>query len=196
MTMAGSPPSGPSPSRRSRPRIGRWLLPGAAALLLAGGTVAVLVAFDVGGIRGTAPPGPPTRTDEPAVVTPETKSPLEPETRRVAGRFILTAVARRELDEAWSLAAPQLRGGLTLEQWRTGSIPVVPYPVDDIKPVRLSVTRSTSSEASIRVYLDPKRPGKVKPQIFIMQLRKIGGRWLVAAWVPYNAIAIPRGTSS
>ena len=69
-------------------------------------------------------------------------------------------------------------------------------PVDDIKPVRLSVTRSTSSEASIRVYLDPKRPGKVKPQIFIMQLRKIGGRWLVAAWVPYNAIAIPRGTSS
>ena len=189
-------PASAKPSKPSTPRLGRWLLPGAGAIVLAGGIVAVLVAFNVARIRGSAAPGPQTR-DEPArVATTEAKAPLEPETRRVAGRFILTAVARKHLDEAWDITAPALHQGLTKKQWESGSIPVVPYPVDSLEPVRMSVTRSTATEASIRVFFDPK-PGSssIKAQVFIMQLAKIGGRWLVTAWVPYNAIAIPQGTS-
>lgn len=181
--------------RRSAPRIGKWILPGVGGLVLAGGIVALLVAFDVGGIRGSAPPGPPVR-DEPAVVATTTaKAPLDPETRRVAGRFILSAVARRNLADSYALTAPSLRGSLTLAQWKRGDIPVVPYPALDIKPVRMNVTSSTASEVSLRVFLDPKPGVKVEPQIFIMNLQKIDGKWLVTAWVPYNAIAIPQGTS-
>lgn len=191
--MASPAPS--SPRKPSSPRLGRWLLPGAAGIVLAGGIVAVLVAFDVGGIRGSAPAGPQTR-DEPArLATTTPKAPLEPETRRVAGRFILTAVARKHLDEAWELAAPVLRQGLTKAQWESGAIPVVPYPVESLEPVRMSVTRSTATEASIRVFLDPKPGSDMKAQVFIMQLAKLGGHWRVTAWVPYNAIAIPQGTS-
>lgn len=188
----------PAANRRpstSDPRIGRWLLPGFAGLVLVGGIVAVLVGFNVGGMRGSAKPGPATR-NEPAVVPRKVvKAPLEPEARRVAGRFILTAVARRHLAESYALVAPSLKQGLTLKQWETGVIPVVPYPAYDLKPVRMSVTLSTKTEASIRVFLDPKPGAGVKSQIFILQMKKFGSRWLVTTWVPYNAIAIPRGTN-
>ena len=110
----------------------------------------------------------------------------------MAGRFILSAVVRRNLADSYAITAPALRQGLTLQQWETGNIPVVPYPTADLKPVRLSVTRSTKHEASIRVFLDPRvATADIKPQIFIMQLEKTKGSWRVTAWVPYNAIAIP-----
>lgn len=181
--------------RASTPRIGKWILPGIGGLVLAGGIVAVLVAFDVGGLRGSAPPGPPVRNEPATVVTTAPKVPLEREARRVAGTFILSAVARRNLAESYPLAAPSLRGSMTLKQWETGNIPVVPYPALDVKPVRMNVTSSTATEASLRVFLDPRPGVKVEPQIFIMNLEKIDGKWLVTAWVPYNAIAIPQGTS-
>ena len=56
------------------------------------------------------------------------KAPLSPEAKRVAMRFIQTAVARENLDEAWHLVGPNLRGGLTKARWTTGANPVVPYP--------------------------------------------------------------------
>jgi hypothetical protein len=179
--------------KTSTPRIGKWLLPAFAGLILAGGIAAVLVAFNVGGIRGDAKPGPGTRNEPAAIVTPAPKLPLSPEARRVAGRFILTAVARKHLDEAYSLVAPSLKQGMTLAQWETGNIPVVPYPTNNLKPVRMALESSDGKEASVRVFLDPKSGSDVKPQIFILQIAKFGTRWLVTTWVPYNAIAIPRG---
>ena len=185
--MSASPPARPS-----TPRTGKWLLPGIAGAVLVGGVVGILVAFDVGGIRGEAKPGPATRNEPAAVQKKESKVPLEPEARRVAGRFILSAVVRHNLADSYPLVAPSLRQGLTLAQWKTGNIPVVPYPTTEIKPVHMSVTRSTRSEASIRVFLDPKvATPDIKAQIFILQMEKIDGRWLVTSWVPYNAIVIP-----
>lgn len=181
--------------RRSTPRIGKWLLPGAAGVVLVAGVIAVLVAFDVGGIRGSAEPGPAQRAGANVLPDKIPQAPLEPEARRVAGRFILTAVARTNLAESYALVAPSLRQGLTLEQWKTGNIPVVPYPTTDLKPVRMSVSRSTKTEAILRVFLDPKSGSDVGAQIFILQLKKFGNQWLVTSWVPYNAIAIPLGTN-
>ena len=179
---------------RSTPRTGKWLLPGAAGVVLVGGLVALLVALNVGGIRGSGlqqpVSGAPAAPAKPTPAKPNV--PLEPDARRVAGRFILSAVVRRNLADSYAITAPALRQGLTLQQWETGNIPVVPYPTADLKPVRLSVTRSTKNAASIRVFLDPRvATAGIKAQIFIMQLEKTGGSWLVTAWVPYNAIAIP-----
>ncbi len=180
--------------KRSTPRTGKWLLPGVAGAVLVAGVVALLVALNVGGSRGTATQKPvanaPATTAKPAPA--KSKVPLEPEARRVAGRFILSAVVRRNLADSYAITGPALRQGLTLKQWQTGNIPVVPYPTPELKPVHMSVTLSTKNEASIRVFLDPKvTTADVKPQIFIMQLQKSQGSWLVTAWVPYNAIAIP-----
>ena len=59
----------------------------------------------------------------------------------------------------------------------------------------MAVDTSTGQEASIRVFLDPKAGAAVKPQIFFLQMKKFGSRWLVTNWVPYNAVPIPLSTS-
>lgn len=181
--------------RRSTPRLGKWLLPGIAGAVLVAGVAAILVAFDVGGIRGSAAPGPATRNAPATVVKTLSKVPLEPEARRVAGRFILTAVARKHLAESYDLVAPSLKRGMTLAQWELGDIPVVPYPTEELKPVRMSVKISTGTHANIMVFLDPKPGVDLKPQIFIIELDKINAHWLVTTWVPFNPPAIPLGTS-
>ena len=106
-------------------------------------------------------------------------------------------MARKNLAEAYQLVAPSLKRGMTLKQWEQGNIPVVPYPTQELKPVHMAVDTSTSEEASIRVFLDPKAGAGagVKPQIFFLQMKKFGSRWLVTNWVPYNAVPIPLSTS-
>ena len=85
-----------------------WGIIGAAALAAVG---AVLV------LGPDTDPAPERFTTQPAQ-EPErqVKAPLTPEARRVAMRFIQTAVARENLDEAWHLVGPNLRGGLTKER--------------------------------------------------------------------------------
>ena len=45
----------------------------------------------------------------------------------VLAKFIDGAVARHDLPGTWGLAGPELRSGLSYEEWRRGDIPVVPY---------------------------------------------------------------------
>lgn len=73
----------------------------------------------------------PAARPKPAV-TAERQQPvkLDPAARQVADKFILTAVARKNLGEAYELTHPDLRQGLTKQQWLTGNIPVQYYPAD------------------------------------------------------------------
>jgi len=179
-------------------RFMRWL-PWLAGIVL---TVGVLVGLiSIFGLWNTAKPlpaaGPSTPVQRPVV---EKTVKLSPEARVVAGRFILTAVARENLDEAYGLVGPQLKAGLTRAQWRTGNIPVVPFPVNLLKLSPMKVDYSYKDHALLEVALLPK-PGskvngeKVKAQLFYLELRAYGKgknrRWLVTDWVPRGAPHIP-----
>ena len=89
---------------------------------------------------------------------PETlvEVPLHADARRVAVRFIQTAVARRNLDEAWLLVGPNLRGGLTRKRWITGANPVVPYPIDELDVAPYKVDESYTTRALLEVALLPR----------------------------------------
>ena len=164
----------------------RWQL--ASLLLLVAGVVAVTVAWV--GDTGTSQERPVS--DEPAqVFTPRKQVPLEPEARRVAGRFILTAVARRDLGESYGLAHPELRQGLTRREWLTGDIPVVYFPVAEIDGATFKVDESYADEAILQVALLPKASSKLQPQVFYIGLKKNEGRWLVHYWVPRGAPPVP-----
>lgn len=121
--------------------------------------------------------------------------PLSPEARRVAGRFILTAVARRNLAESWGLVDPTLREGFTLAEWKTGNIPVVPYPVDSIDVSPFKVDYSYPSRALLEIALLPREGTNIKPQLFFLRMRARGSepnvRWLVDYWVPRGAALTP-----
>jgi hypothetical protein len=152
------------------------------------GVVAATVAWV--GDTGTSQEAPVS--ERPAqVYAPRPQVPLDAEARRVAGRFILTAVARENLGEAYALAHPELLQGLTRDEWMTGDIPVVYYPAAAIDAATFKVDESYADEVILQVALLPKETAGVKPQIFYIGLKKTGKRWRVHYWVPRGAPAIP-----
>ena len=104
----------------------------------------------------------------------QVKAPLPQEARNVAMRFIQTAVARKNLDEAWTLVGPNLRGGLTQEEWLTGDNPVVPFPIEQLEVAPYKVDESFEESALIEVALLPNKGSGVRAQVFFLGLKKVG----------------------
>jgi hypothetical protein len=128
----------------------------------------------------------------PAAAPPHRAAPLAPVERTVAREFIATAVARKRLDRAWGIAAPELKQDMSLAEWRTGTIPVVPYPVDQAV-ARLKPVSSFTDTAELVVSFLPLMGAKAKAASFRLGLRKVDGKWLVSSWLPSAAIVPPAG---
>jgi hypothetical protein len=119
---------------------------------------------------------------------------LTPGATRVARRFIETAVARRNLGEAYTLVTDEIRQGQSLASWKTGNIAVIPYPVDDIKYAPMKIDFSYANEAMIEVALLPKQGAKIPSQLFQMDLVRRNGKWLVNTWSPKSSPPVPRAS--
>jgi len=179
--------------RQSLPERKAWekWLPWVAGVVLAVGVVALIVTLvpSTSGVKDNSSTPHPTKV----AANPKTV-PLSSEARRVAGRFILTAVRREHLDEAWKLSGPQIRQDLTYKEWLTGNIPVVPYtsPID-VTPMK--VDYSWANQALVEVALVPKKGHKGDTELFWLELRQVGAgakkHWVVWTWVPRFAPPIP-----
>ena len=172
-------------------------------LLWAGSAVAVLVVVVGGAIRvgNTGKHYDNTLVDKPAWVykTPPAADLTKAERHEVMdvmNRFIQTAVARKHLPEAYTLVTNQIRQGQTLKSWNTGNIAVIPYPVADVKYAPMKIDFSYPNEAQIQVALLPKQGAKIRSQLFIMDLVKRNGKWLVNAWVPRSSPPVPNGSAN
>ena len=166
----------------------RFWITSISALVFAVGVVAFIIVY----FSNTAPAERRKEvfTNKPAQTSfKETNVPLAREARVVAGRFIETAVQRKDLAESWKLVGPSLKQGFTLEKWREGTIPVVPY-LEAIDKVTLKVDYSHPRDALIEVLILPKS-SKVKGQIFFLELKKYGKRWLVTSWAPRGYFIVP-----
>jgi hypothetical protein len=113
--------------------------------------------------------------------------PLGAKARAVAREFVATAVARKDLARAWTLTAPQLKAGMTLAQWKTGQIPVQPYPVAKAA-ARYSVEESHPDAAVLRVSFVPPPASSTPAGDFLLTLQRVGNRWLVSGWAPESII--------
>jgi hypothetical protein len=106
----------------------------------------------------------------------------------VAVRFVNTAVARKNLAASYGLAAPSYKAGMSLRQWKTGNIPVIPFEDPIIAP-KIQVDHSYKNDALIELALFSKT-GKERPQVFYIQLHKYPrgahSRWLVTYWAPHG----------
>ena len=101
----------------------------------------------------------------------------------VARVFVETAVARKSPERAYELVGPMLKGGLSREQWKSGDIPVVFYPVDG---ARWKVEYATNVEVGLTVLLFPKPGDNLRLTVFNMALAQRQGHsgWLITAWSP------------
>lgn len=101
----------------------------------------------------------------------------------VARVFVETAVARESPELAYELVGPMLQGGLSRDQWKSGNIPVVYYPVDG---ARWKLEYATDVEVGLSVVLFPKAGVDLRPTVFNMALAPRKGQrgWLITAWSP------------
>jgi hypothetical protein len=165
-----------------------WAAIGVAAVVVA------LLAIVVGPNKN---PAPESFSKLPAEVakTP-VKAPFSDEARHVAIRFVQTAVARKNLDEAWDISGPNIRGGLTRAEFMTGNNTVVPYPVDELDVAPYKIDYSYTNMALIEIALLAKKGAKIRSQVFFMRLEKVGrgasAHWVVNNWVPRAAAVVPR----
>jgi hypothetical protein len=170
-------------------RYAPWL----AALVLLAGVVAVIVRFAPD--RNASPQVIPKT--QPKAVAQKTV-PLSHAASQVAYRFITTAVARKDLAAAWKVSGASIRGGLTYKEWLRGNIPVIPYPLETrgFAP-RMKIDYSYRNEAQLELVLQAKAGSGVRPQLFIIELKRVASadrtkRWIVDNWVPRTALAIPK----
>jgi hypothetical protein len=185
--------SGISGALWGSPRRQRRLLWVSGAVLLAG--LAAILATVV--FKGTGNAFPDKFSNKPAQVsTPEKRAPVSAAEIALARRFIETAVARKDLDTAYSFVHPDLRGGLTRAQWDRGNIPVLYYQADNAKTVGFKVDYSYQSQALFEVNLHARPGTETRPSLlFFLGLKREGGkstgRWLVNYFEPNWRPPIP-----
>ena len=170
------------------PRNQRRLL-AAALVVLAIGVAVFTFAF----FRNT---GNATETfsNEPAdIFKPQKSTGIDVEAKRVAGTFIKTAVARKNLASSYDLVTPEMRQGMTRAQWATGNIPVVYYPTGDVALATFKVDRSYENEVVWQVYMVPKAGSKTEPARFYVGLKRADktAPWKVFYWAPHYQVALP-----
>jgi len=168
-------------------------LPWVVGVVLVGSAIAAGIVWS-----NTGTPVDQKLTNKPAVdvskVPPTVKLPAGATV--VARTFIKTAVARKNLDQAYAIVTEEIRQGQSLASWKTGNIAVVPYPVDAIQYAPMKIDFSYPKEAQIEVALLPKKGAKVRSQLFIMDLVKRDGKWLVNGWVPRSSPPVPNGSAN
>jgi hypothetical protein len=158
----------------------RTLLWAAGPIVLAIGVIVFFVARAGSSDESSGPlPAAPK-----APAQPKVDQTIEPEARRVAGQFILTAVARKHTGTSWSLLDPTYPGKeeYTKATWAKGDIPVIPFPVSNLKEARFRVAGRQGKELSLEVGLIPKKGSGVRRAVFDLVLTQHGKRWLVNYW--------------
>jgi hypothetical protein len=161
----------------------RKALPWVTAVVVVGVGIALLLIFVRNTGHSTATPLNPNVPAVDVSKVPKTVK-LEPGATQVARQFIRTAVARKNLAAAFKISGPQITEGMSLKEWMTGNIAVPPYPVDKLDYAPMKIDYSYPKQALIEVALLPKAGSGVKPQLFMMELDKLGGKWKVNSWVP------------
>jgi hypothetical protein len=193
-------------SALNSPRFGRYLLWLGVAVLVAG-VVAVIVVFAGGKSDNTSAspdkgfkptlPAKSTPLKNSAGVTVKTFSQLDDRTRGTIQTFIATAVARKHLENSWSIVTPTMRAGYTFKQWKSGeNLPVIPYPGVNAKRVQYFLDYATSREILIEVGLAGKPGVSTRPVTFQLGLRPAGKgprHWLVSYWMPRWTPPVPQG---
>jgi len=96
-------------------------------------------------------------------------------------RFVKDVLLRRNLADGWTIAGPDLRGGTTRKAWIAGTgVTVESYPARgaDFRNAWTGHLFSPT-EAQLTVILHPKPGSDYDQTAYNVDVRKVGGRWLV-----------------
>jgi len=156
------------------------------AAVAVGSAVAIGVIWsNTGHSENAAPTGPPIHLDYRAPKKVQLKHRDRSEALKVAAKFIDSAVARKNVDRSWSLAAPELKQGITRAEWDRSENSIVPFPVAE---ARWKLQFADVRGIGFTMALYPKVRSEEKAQVFMIGLHKVGSakhhRCLVDNWQP------------
>jgi hypothetical protein len=170
----------------SSPRAQRRLIVFSGGVLVIG-FIAFLSAFLLRGTSGIHSPLStlPAQTHVKLVKAPPSKEALQ-----VARTFIETAVLRKNLDKAYDITGPALRGTMTRAVWDKGNIAVAPYPAGNTKTAAFTVDWSYKTQIMLEVDLVAKKGSgsNIRPHLpYFLGLERKGdkpnGAWQVNTWI-------------
>jgi hypothetical protein len=130
---------------------------------------------------------------KPKIIPPEPASTPLPKRDRVSSQrtlstFVRTAVLRKNLDRSYDLVDQQLKGGLSRAEWRTGDIPVIPFPAKDFAFAKSKLRYSHGNVARYDVAIFARPKGNTGSAVFLVEMhaQRLAGkrRWLVDYWEP------------
>lgn len=129
-------------------------------------------------------PGKPKVTHEEPPATPLPKRELAA-AQRILSDFVVSAVYRQHVEQSYDLVAAPVRGGLTRKEWRTGDIPVPPFPAPAVAVARSKLVYSHRNLARYEVLFYTKPKARLLPLLYSIELtRTKRGRWLVDYAMP------------
>ncbi len=113
---------------------------------------------------------------------------LDQKAQTIATKFVRTAVARKNLEAAYQISGPHVREGMTLKEFLSGNIAVVPYKITSKTSAHMKIDHSYANKAVLELFLvTPGRAGRD----FYVDMIKVDGKWFVDGWVPRGTPPIP-----
>ena len=139
-------------------------------------------------------------------------APFTAEKRRavsaVLAKFISGAVSKHDLAGTWDLAGPDLRQGMTRDDWLEGQLPLVPFAASERGQGKWSlVNYSYTNKVGLELLMFPERRSGQLATVETDVVRGKDGRWRVNYWMitklhgpgsaaaADSASAIERGTA-
>jgi hypothetical protein len=170
-------------SALSSRRFNRWLLV-LAAVVLAAGIVAILVTQignKTGSTENVNPTGPPISSAAPKA---QKNIRFPAPAWKVAREFVINATQRKNLARTYALSDANVHGGATLEQWKTGNIPVPYFPTAKIVRYNFKNTNfAHPRDAAVNLILIPTNKSGMRPTPFQVEVVKVGhganAHWVV-----------------
>jgi hypothetical protein len=104
-------------------------------------------------------------------------------------RFVPAAVARQDPADAYAVSTPNLRSQATRKQWRTGDIPVHPFPARGRTFHGWTVNYAKRNHVNLDLLVMPDLKKERRPIAFTIDVQKVKGRWLVDAVLPIAVFA-------
>ena len=102
----------------------------------------------------------------------------------VLTRYIPAALERKDLRLAYELSGPQVRGGMSLNEWLHGGIPIYPFPARGDKVEGWVLKWANPGDVGLDLLVQPREDAGIGPIAFNIQMTKHNGRWLVDAFWP------------
>jgi hypothetical protein len=175
-------------------RFNRWLLV-LGTVVFAAGIVAILVT-QIGNNSSTSENAAPAGPKIAATPKPQKNIRFPAPAWKVAREFIMNATQRKNLARTYALADENMRGGLTLAEWKTGSIPVPYFPTAKIVRYNFRNTNfAHPRDAAVNLLLIPTKKSGARTTPFQIEVVKIGqganARWVVDYFGSMQGVPVP-----